>query len=178
MKPTGITVHYTADRDAARTVRSLVSSGLGYHFLIGRDGTIFQLADTSLGLSHAGKAIWNGASPNRSHVAISMLSWGKLVELAKGAYVSWNGLAIKPNEISNKDGHFWDFCPLPQEASLVALLIALCFDAKINPANICGHSECAIPSGRKADPGGVLSHTMDELRGIVVSATEEKGMEV
>src|ERR1051326_1245907 len=76
--PLGVTVHYTAGRGIDGTVQSLVESDLGYHLLIGRDGTVFQLASTRFKLWHAGKAAWNGLSPNASHVAICFESWGEL----------------------------------------------------------------------------------------------------
>jgi len=175
MKPAGITIHYTADRSPERTVKSLASAGLGYHYLVDRDGTVFQLADTNRSVSHAGKAMWLELSNNRSHLAISLLSWGKLTELKDGHCVAWNGLAINKQDIAYRGGFYWDAATPAQEKALVDLLKVLCFHC-IDTADICGHDESAIPPGRKTDPGGVLSMTMSELRSKL--AEEIKSMEV
>lgn len=162
----GVTVHYTADRDLDRTLRALQARGLGYHAIIDRDGTVYQTVPLTHGVWHAGKALWGQFSPNRSHLAISLLSWGELEALAPGAYQSWNGQTVSTDEVASRAGAHWDAATPAQEAALVDFLVWACQQG-ISAENICGHDECALPKGRKIDPGGVLSMTMEELRGAV-----------
>lgn len=160
LEPAGVTIHYSADRDAERTVRSLAERGLGYHVLIDRDGAVLQLAPFNVRLSHAGSALWRGLSPNRTHVSVCLISWGFLDKTR----TAWNGYVVAAGQVAERPvGRFWDAATPPQEAALWKLLGWLC-QAGIGADTICGHDECAVPAGRKVDPGGVLSITMGEIR--------------
>jgi len=112
---------------------------------------------------HAGKALWGPHSPNRAHLSISLLSWGEVECLAPGAFESWNGQAVTTTEVVERSGAWWDAATAEQEASLVDALVWV-VQKGIYVSQICGHDECALPKGRKIDPGGVLSMTMEELR--------------
>lgn len=166
--PQGVTVHYSADRDLSRTISALDKRSLGYHLIIERDGTVFQIADLTGRLWHAGKAIWNGRSPNQTHLSIALLSWGWLKERAPGAYESWNGMMVPTSDVARRRGQWWDKATAEQEASLRYLLEWLALHG-IPIADMCGHDECALPSGRKSDPGGVLELTMGEMRAALLS---------
>lgn len=155
--PTGITVHYTADSDIERVKREMDQSKVGYHFLIDKNGLIHQTANLSKAVNHAGKAMWNGQSPNRTHIAIAFVCWG----LANRDGLAWNGTVI---ETVKRNGHLWEPATDKQEKALRRLIIDLMRDFGITAANICGHAECALPAGRKCDPGGSLSFTMAQLR--------------
>lgn len=164
-RPMGVTVHYTADRDLVRLRRSLKEQKLGYHIIIGTDGKPCQLAYLDAQVSHAGNAMWREHSPNRWHAAVSVASWGKLDKDGR----AWNGeLVPKENVVRRKgrDGKlaYWDAINLAQQETLVNVLSWFCAMG-VPAANICGHDECAVPFGRKVDPGGVLPWTMEELRG-------------
>jgi N-acetyl-anhydromuramyl-L-alanine amidase AmpD len=167
-RPEGITLHYLADRSVNRAHRTLVDGGLGYHIVIDRMGSVYQLAFLNRRVNHAGKAVWLGKSPNRQHIAIALASWG-ILTIKKGAFYSWAGIKIPPSEAvarpSNVDGktYVWDAATEKQEAKLLEILrwfVVL----GINPEDICDHSECAVPVGRKLDIGGVLSVTTHEIR--------------
>lgn len=168
MRPNGVTVHYTGGRDVLRTRKALIQQGLGYHLVIARDGEVVQFTYLDTRVYHAGKAKWNGESPNRTHVAIAVESYGVLSR-EKSGYKSWNGDFVPVDKVIIRQGNFnrtehaWDGATRAQEQSLFAILkwfVSFGIDAK----NICGHDECAIPLGRKVDPGGVLSMTMAEVR--------------
>jgi N-acetyl-anhydromuramyl-L-alanine amidase AmpD len=169
LRPMGITVHYTGDRDVLRIRKALVDQGLGYHLIIARDGEVVQLTYLDLRVFHAGKASWNGQSPNRTHVAIAIESYGELQHEKGSGYRAWNGTLVAMDKIAIRPGNFnqtkyaWDAATTKQEASLMTVLRWFC-SFGISPRNICGHDECAIPLGRKVDPGGVLSKTMVEIR--------------
>jgi N-acetyl-anhydromuramyl-L-alanine amidase AmpD len=130
---------------------------IGYHFIIDRDGSLHQTASLSHSVNHAGKAMWNGQSPNRTHLAIAFISWGFLTDESK----AWNGTQVAGVK---RRGKLWDPASEAQENRLNKLLGELIRFYGISPLNICGHDECAIPQGRKADPGGSLLKTMGDIR--------------
>lgn len=156
--PKGITVHYTADGSVERIKREMGSTKIGYHYIIDKDGSIIQTASLLKTVNHAGVAMWNDKSPNRTHLAVAFVCWGYLN--ARGQ--TWTGLQI-PNPVSRANG-MWDAATDAQEKSLTKLLIHLINTYKISPLDICGHDEAALPAGRKIDPGGSLSKSMAQLR--------------
>jgi N-acetyl-anhydromuramyl-L-alanine amidase AmpD len=168
LKPTGVTVHYTADRDLDRAVRALAARELGYHLIIDRAGAVFQFVPFSKGVWHAGKAMWGSLSPNRAHIAVSLVSWGEVECLAPGAFQSWNAQTVPTDEVVQRQVEWWDAATAAQEAALLEVLAWVCGHG-IDVSAICGHDECALPKGRKIDPGGVISMTMQELRNAVRS---------
>lgn len=155
--PTGITIHYTADGDLDRVKREMQTQNVGYHFIVDREGLIHQTASLAKAVNHAGKAMWNGQSPNRTHLALAVLSWGLLNDDQR----AWNGSQVKGTK---RKGQFWDVASSKQERVTVNLIRGLMADFHITPANVCGHDECALPPGRKIDPGCVFTFTMPELR--------------
>lgn len=167
-RPEGVTLHYTADRNFQRTYRELISNQLGYHFVIDRDGKVYQLAYLDRTTNHAGKAMWEGKSPNRSHLSIALISWGAL-EKKGDAWTAWTGEKISDQDAafrpSNIDGklYAWDKATDQQEETLMMLLKWIILNG-IDPKMICDHSECALPAGRKKDIGGVISMQMHDLR--------------
>lgn len=167
--PEGVTVHFAADRDLARVVKSLRQNNLAYHLLIDRAGGVHQMAPFTHRVAHAGPAMWNGKSPNQKHAAVSLLSWGPLTRDAQGDAVSWAHQVVPPVDVVSRYGnldkklHLWDKASREQEDALAEVLRwFMAFGIK--PEDICGHDECALPKGRKDDPGGVLPMTMPELR--------------
>lgn len=170
-KAEGVTVHYTADRELNRTIKSLADKDCSYHLIIERDGKVVQTCYLDQATYHAGFAQWNGKSPNKQHVSVALMSWGYLKE-QDGNKVSWakkivpdEESALRPNNIDGAT-KYWDKATEAQEKKLLEVL--RWFVASGIPiADICGHDECALPAGRKEDPGGVLSVSMKELRGLL-----------
>lgn len=169
MTPKGITIHYTADRDIDRVINSLSKNNLAYHIIIDRDGSIVQMAYFTQRVYHAGKARWISRSPNREHISVALASWGKLSE--KGE--TWVGEKLPDDDIIERPGNLtklvfkWDKATGQQEAALFTFLEWACKQFEINPHEICGHDECAIPEGRKEDPGGVISVSCSEIRQLI-----------
>lgn len=60
----GVTIHYTGDVGMQRIYKSLLSGGFGYHLVIAKSGEVVQLTYLDLRVYHAGKALWQGVSPN------------------------------------------------------------------------------------------------------------------
>jgi len=161
--PVGVTIHYTADRKLERAVRSLKEKNLAYHLLITRGGEVIQMADLTKAVSHAGNASWRGFSPNKTHLSVALVSWGEL-KFDGSSYKAWNGTQLLPSEVRTKDNRYWDRATDEQEAALMKVLKWFVSDLNIDPLNICGHDECAIPAGRKSDPGHILSLTCLDIR--------------
>jgi N-acetyl-anhydromuramyl-L-alanine amidase AmpD len=167
--PLGITIHHSAERGLVKTVKSMVRTKLGYHILIARDGTAHQTAYMDRVVNHAGEAMWNNFSPNRNHLAVSLLSWGELAYDKDKVLKSWVGTVIPAVEGAHRPANngtmaWWDAATAPQEIELMRFIHWAIKTFNINPKNICGHDECALPKGRKTDPGGVLPYTMKDLR--------------
>lgn len=163
MQPGGVTVHYTADRDLLRSIQALESKNLAYHLIIDRQGTVFQMLPFDRTCYHAGKASWHNLSPNSRHIAVAFLSWGQLRRSPNG-HRSWSDVYVAPNDVRTNGQGAWDAATDFQEAALKSFLRWACLELKIDPDSVCGHDECAIPPGRKVDPGGSLSFRMADLR--------------
>jgi N-acetyl-anhydromuramyl-L-alanine amidase AmpD len=161
--PTGITLHHTADRSLPHVIQYGIAENVGYHLIIDRDGSIHQTANLNYKIYHAGKAMWLKESPNRNHIAVAVVSWGR-VERIGDEFKSWTGAKIPHDLVAHREGGYWDQATSIQESALWTVIKWLVKEFKIDPRKICGHSECAIPKGRKDDPKGVLSLTMDEIR--------------
>lgn len=174
-RPQGVLVHYTADRDSARARRTLVERQLGYHLVIERCGAVTQLCYLDRRVDHAGPSLWRGLSCNRWFAAVALVSWGELSEVGRawnGAQVAPAETAVRPYNIGARRGR-WDIATPEQEASLVAFL-RWAVGLGVDPRNVAGHDEAAIPPGRKVDPGGVLSMEMHQLREVLCA---ERGIE-
>lgn len=62
-RPELVVLHYTAMKDCAGALRALCSKAVevSAHYLIGRDGAVFQLVDEEMRAWHAGAGSWGGA---------------------------------------------------------------------------------------------------------------------
>lgn len=168
--PKGIVVHFTAGGSVSGSIDYLIKSGLGYHILVDRDGSITQMTSLDRMVWHAGKAHWGGYSPNKSFLSISLANWGKLTpRVDSGEYVSWSGKVIPEKQIrfapGNVEGvHPWEAATLDQEEVLEQFCLWCVSNLGIAIDNICGHDECALPLGRKNDPGGTIHLPMKDYR--------------
>lgn len=160
-EPSGITLHYSAARNLSATLGALAANKLKYHIIITREGSIVQIARLDHRVNHAGKASWHGKSPNRSHWAVCILSWGMLDDLGR----TWTGIPLSPKEIQYQGNTYWDSATIEQEASLNLFLRWAVSSYGIPASGVCGHDECCIPFGRKKDPGGIFSFSLPALRG-------------
>lgn len=167
-KPVGVTVHFTAGNENWKpSADFLISKGLGYHLLIDKYGYIVQLADFEHRVAHAGSADWLGRSPNYHHISVSLCNWGQLKYNGKD-WISWAGKEISEEDrISGPDAfgkeRMWHKASFEQITSFWRVLKYL-VDAGIDPKEICGHDECAKPTGRKNDPGFTLGMSMASVR--------------
>ena len=176
-KRIGATIHHAAHRDLEAVFREALKSKLGYHLIIDREGAVCQTTYFDRTVWHAGRAQWRGLSPNRAHVGICLLSWGRLrcdESSGKPVFKAWAGAAIPALEVELRPDAFgkrayWDAATPAQEAALLEALRWLVEKQGVSPFDICGHDECALPRGRKDDPGGVIRWTMPQLRDLLVA---------
>jgi N-acetylmuramoyl-L-alanine amidase len=124
-----IILHYTdmADCDAALAWLCDPAAKVSAHYLIRRDGHIFQLVDEAARAWHAGVSFWQGETDMNS--------------ASIGIELDHDGL---------KDDAM-DAFPEAQMAALITLLQEVTARHEIAPQNILGHSD--IAPGRKIDPG-------------------------
>lgn len=168
MSPRGVTIHYTAGLGLDGIRGTLLQRGYGYHLVILKDGEVVQLTYFDLRVNHAGKAKWAGISPNHEHIAIALESWGQLIPVMN-TFLTWTSKEVDAKDIAIRGGNVnsveaaWDKATDDQERALLQVLHWLIGEG-IGVGDICGHDECAIPLGRKDDPGGVLSMKMPALR--------------
>ena len=61
-RPNYVIIHYTGDADAGRALRTLTDplTKVSAHFLIARDGTLYQLVDERARAWQAGESYWGG----------------------------------------------------------------------------------------------------------------------
>jgi len=123
-RPNYVVIHYTSDRTAEESLRTLTSPALevSAHYLVGRDGRIYQLVDERARAWHAGVSRWGGDTDiNSSSIGIELDNDGR-----------------QP-------------FPEAQIDSLLRLLADLRERYRIPAANVLGHSDVA--PRRKVDPG-------------------------
>lgn len=182
--PVGAVIHYTADGPGVDgTMDSLVSKGYGYHFIIARDGAIFQAAELKNRLYHAGHVTavlghnpgWldDKHNPARQFCGIALDNWGYLKE-RNGKFYAWPGPWTKkiPAELVRKGSPTalpgqimpWEAATPEQVSALTDLCIWLIKEHGIAAGNFCGHDE--IQRG-KSDPGGSLPFTMARFREVL-----------
>lgn len=123
-----IILHYTDMRNAEEALARLcdVEAKVSAHFLIGKEGTLYQLVDLAYCAWHAGISSWQGEE-RINHRSIG-------IELDNGGHT----FGLEP-------------FPAPQMNTLVDLLSHLTTTYAIAPHRIVGHSDVAPL--RKSDPG-------------------------
>lgn len=126
-KPSVIVLHDTEDNDLNRVLRLFRSRAFGNnaHFVIAKNGKIYQTAPLNTNAGHAGKSVFKG----RHRV---------------------NDFSIGIELINRGNGK--DPFPEAQYRSLAKLVRWLCHKYDIPWENVTTHKDVAIPKGRKSDP--------------------------
>lgn len=126
-KITAVIIHATATGGLASPLEwlTLPKSKVSAHYLIDKNGDIFQLVAEKDIAWHAGESYWDG----QPHV---------------------NAFSIGIELVNPNDGYY----PYPEEQlqALVELVVAICRDFRIEAKDVVGH--CDIALGRKTDPAG------------------------
>jgi N-acetyl-anhydromuramyl-L-alanine amidase AmpD len=185
--PSGAVIHYTADGPGVEgTIESLVRDGYGYHFIIARDGKVYQCAPLNARLYHAGHVtaelghnpIWvDQHNAAREFCGIALDNWGYLKERG-GNFYAWpnDWKKLIPAELVRKGPPYkspgqvlaWEAATPEQVAALTDLCLWLVKIRGLAPGNFCGHDE--IRRG-KSDPGGSLPFTMARFREVLAETS-------
>ncbi len=127
-EPDLVVLHHTGMASAAAALERLrdPAAAVSAHYLIGADGTVWQLVPEDRRAWHAGAGAWGGVTDvNSRSIGIELDNPGPLAGLPPFA--------------------------APQMAVLEALLADILARWAIPPERVIGHSDMA--PGRKADPG-------------------------
>lgn len=174
--PSGLIVHFTAgrsfkgDSDALATIAYGKEQGYAY-YCMSRDGEIFAPFALDEWGYHAGASNFNNHSVSDQFIGLEICNAGKLKKIGDKFY-SWFNEEIPEHEVSmiqardNASSGYYHKYTKEQEASLIQFCLWLKWN---NPTvfdlnRVMGHSEVAIPAGRKDDPAGSLSMSMHEFR--------------
>jgi len=84
-----VILHWTAGSTVDGAIRTLLRKGYGYHFLISKEGKVFQGAELRSRIGHAGNSYGpNGASTNSTSIGISFAVPGKSKEKTPNEEIS------------------------------------------------------------------------------------------
>ena len=124
---TCVVIHATATAglDSPKNWLCSPESKVSAHYLIGKDGAVYQLLDENNEAWHAGVSEWRGRQ------FVNLFSIG--VEL-----------------VNANDGK--DLYPQPQHLACAKLVAAICKDNGVVVQDVVGHLD--IAPGRKTDPAG------------------------
>ena len=140
-----IVVHYTVQdfKSIYRNFqRNIENDTPAAPYVIDTNGDIYKFADDKKIVRHAGVSSWNGQhNINQYSIGIEIINFGHS-ENDLG-----DGVRIKGSN------EFWYNFPEKQINSVTKLIQFLTKKYQIKAYNIVGHSDIAIPSGRKEDPG-------------------------
>lgn len=169
-----IVLHYTAGGDYLKSSVAWFmdpEAKASAHYVVGREGQIYQLIPLTKKAWHAGGCELEGRrGVNDYSVGIEMANWGRIHDKNGKPYVqegqTWKeyDLDVYPAPVDAKyrlkgaDGHlsvggWWE--PYPEaQVEAVAKLCWMLMDAlSIDSERIVGHEDICSPVGRKTDPG-------------------------
>ena len=169
-KPIGAVIHHTATYELNATVNYFKSNVVDVHFVIGHDGKIIQMVPCNRTAAHAGESEWNSKKwLNNFYVGIEVVNIGWLKKVGDMSFVDgykrpWKGKV----RVREAEGHkFWEPFTKEQEEALITLCAWLVKTYQMPIENLAAHFE--VSPGRKNDPAGGLSMSMDQFRSLVES---------
>lgn len=190
LTPMFIVMHYTAGPSAESAIRSLTDPKrkASAHFVIDGDGRITQLIPTNKVSWHAGVSAWKDLRRmNLYSIGIELVNAGKLLK-AGSRWKTWWGTVVAPDNVflpqdyytvskygGGKKVHVIDHAfEIYYEAQIDAAM-QLCKalrNAYPGIEDILGHSDVAVPEGRKIDPGPAFP--MEEFRAALFDRCDQE----
>lgn len=179
--PYGAIVHHTAGRAGMGVYHYGIKQGYAYLY-IDRDGSLYQGFPLDRWGYHAGKSAWHHklvkGTVSNELVGIEIAGAGLLKKEGPGVFKTWWGGTVPEANVryvNNKQrpvAGYYEAFTSEQEQTLCELLAWLYINrpAVFDLDLILGHDE--VSPGRKNDPGGSLSMSMDELRSKIKQMVE------
>lgn len=167
--------HYTAGSSAEGSVRWLTSpeARASAHLVVGRDGSVTQLAPFNVQTWHAGVSNWQGLRGLNAHSIGVELDNAGLFKPAGDRYQAWFGrLYPKSEAVLLQHKHhvqaaWWHLFTAPQLQ--VALSLAVLLVREYGLSDVLGHDD--IAPGRKQDPGPAFP--LDEIRSAALGRNQD-----
>ncbi|WP_224995736.1 N-acetylmuramoyl-L-alanine amidase [Cesiribacter sp. SM1] len=156
--PDSIVIHYTAGRSAQSAAEYLARPDIqaSAHLVIGRDGTVYQLAPFNIITWHAGESNYGGRKTwNQYAIGIELDNAGPLEKIGYATYMAWFGGKYPDDEVlhavhrNESRPRYWHVFTEKQIEVCQQVCETLIAAYSIN--KILGHEE--ISFGRKIDPG-------------------------
>lgn len=153
--------HFTGGWSAESSIESMKKAGLSAHFVVDRDGTIFQCRPCNVTAGHAGVSQWRDPKTGILYTGLNACSIGVEIancgDLEANRYPAYKmgtlaGRAIPRLVARHKNGGVerrWEEYPEAQIAAVEALSKACV--VRYNLDDVVGHDD--IAPKRKTDPG-------------------------
>lgn len=155
-----VVLHYTASQSPGGT-RNWLTRGDEYyvsaHFIVERDGDIWQLAPLEDRTFHAGgrtSKLFGRGNVNGRTIGIEMMNVGPLKREA-GRFVTWSGKRFRHAGMcaEHSRSHYWEAYAMPLVESVLELAKGLIHEYPVlsDPDRWVGHED--VDPTRKTDPG-------------------------
>jgi N-acetylmuramoyl-L-alanine amidase len=176
LSPRYLVFHYTAGKSATSSTNWLTNpeSKASAHVVLGRDGSICQLAPFNVKTWHAGLSHWDGVTGLNSYaIGIEMDNAGLLKKVGD-KYQAWFGTLYAEDQVLyakhrlDDEPHWWHAYTEVQiqQALELAQLLVRHYDLK----DVVGHED--IAPDRKRDPGPAFP--LVSIRAAVLGREEEE----
>ncbi len=174
--PEYLVIHFTAGRSAESSIDWFLNpdAKASAHLVIGRDGTVTQMADFNRACFHAGQSQWAGRSGlNAFSIGIELDNAGKL-SLTESGWKAWFGgnypteevlVARHRNESDTAGWHLYSEVQLTVAAQISSAILR-----HYGLKDVIGHDD--IAPHRKNDPGPAFP--MEEFKGRVMGRSENE----
>jgi len=149
-----LVIHFTAGASALSSIswwQDPKARGASAHFVIDRDGAIYQCRPCNKTAGHAGSSAWRDPKTKKYYTNLNSCSIG--IELVNGGNVYPTKFSdIPPTKAAHKNGGSvkdWETYSSAQLAACEMLSRVLC--ERYNLDDVVGHDD--IAPNRKVDPG-------------------------
>ena len=158
----GIVIHFTAGASASSSASWLANptSKASAHFVVGKEGEVYQVVETSNRAWHAGSSVWlDRSGANNYTIGIEVDNPGPLTKDSNGNFKTVYGAAYSGETTMDATGarHYAAYTNKQLEA-VRDLCFKLCNELRIDPLMIVGHEHVA--PRRKVDPGPAFDWTL------------------
>ncbi|MCP9450218.1 MAG: N-acetylmuramoyl-L-alanine amidase [Nitrospira sp.] len=174
--PQYLVLHYTAGKSARSSINWLTNpeSKASAHIVLGRDGSICQLAPFNVKTWHAGVSQWDGLSGLNSYaIGIEMDNAGPLKKVGD-RYQAWFGTMYEQSEVLyakhrlDQEPRWWHAYTEAQIQRALELSRLLVRHYQLR--EVVGHED--IAPDRKRDPGPAFP--LEQVRASVMGRAEEE----